>query len=49
MGWLELNAWLTAMKTQREGSKPKVDSWAVEDPWFAEQRRKREEERRQAW
>lgn len=37
MGWLELLAWVKAMKRQREAGQPSPDSWAVEDPWFAEQ------------
>lgn len=37
MGWRELLAWLAAMKRQRDGPKPKEDSWEVEDPWFQEQ------------
>jgi hypothetical protein len=45
IGWLELLAWIKAMKRQREVPQPSPDSWDVRDPWFDEQRKLRQEQR----
>lgn len=49
MEWDVFKGWLQTMKRQVEGTKTSPDSWrGVEnDPFFVEQRRKREEKRRQ--
>jgi hypothetical protein len=49
MEWGVFLGWLGVMKRQAEGTQTSPDSWrGVEnDPWWAEQRRKREEERAQ--
>jgi len=48
MGWIELMAWVKAMRRQTQGEQTSPDSWAgaEKDPWWAEQHKKRDEERR---
>lgn len=47
MGWRELLGWIKAMHRQREGAEVSPDSWrnADRDAWWAEARRKRDEDR----
>lgn len=49
MGWLELLAWVKAMRTQNEGKTTSPDSWdnVDVDPWWQEQRRERERKRQE--
>lgn len=48
MGWLELLAWLRVLNKQVKGAQTTPESWenSEQDPWWAEQRRIRDEERR---
>lgn len=47
MGWRELLAWCEAMNKQLKGPELSPDSWQgyAQDPWYQEQRRKRDAER----
>lgn len=51
MGWLELQAWLAVMKRQNEPATSSPDSWAGSeyDPWWREQRQRRDAERQELY
>lgn len=48
MTWAAFKEWLAAMRRDRDGAELSPDSWAGydRDPWYQEQRRLRDEERR---
>ena len=48
MGWRELIGWLESMERERKGPEPDPGSWknTDRDPWWAEMRAQRDDERR---